>query len=283
MNIIALIPARSGSKRVPGKNVRPLAGHPMLFYTIAAARESGIFDGIYVSSDDPRICYMAELRGATPVPRPPEFATDTSPDIEWIDHFFRTKIVSITPYGFGEKPIKWEPIAVGYDVVMKTITADAFAILRPTSPFRSAETIRRAWQEFQEKQPCDSIRAVEKGPNPWKMWFYRDEKLDWFNPSEDGHWRSVINGKRMHEVASDEQITPLHSMPSQMAPTLYMQNASLEISWTRNVTENCSISGDVIKPFFTQGYEGFDVNTEEDFILAEALIERGLAKLPGVK
>ena len=70
MKIIALIPARGGSKRVPGKNVRPLAGHPLLFYTIAVAQESGIFSGVYVSSDDPRICYTAELRGATPVPRP---------------------------------------------------------------------------------------------------------------------------------------------------------------------------------------------------------------------
>ena len=237
MKIIALIPARGGSKRVPGKNVRPLAGHPMLYYTIAAARQSGIFSGIYVSSDDPRILYMAELRGATPVERPPEFATDTSPDIEWIDHFF------------GAQDVK----------------ADAFAILRPTSPFRTAETIRRAWAEFQETQPCDSIRAVEKGPNPFKTWW-------------------LIDGELTPIVYSDPKKTPLHSSPSQMADvTWYVQNASLEISWTRNVTEWGSISGSVIKPFFTTGYEGFDINTEDDFILAEALIERGLATLPEVR
>ena len=75
----------------------------------------------------------------------------------------------------------------------------------------------------------------------------------------------------------------MHSAPSQLSPVCYKQNASLEISWTRNVTERGSISGDVIKPFFTEGHEGFDVNTEEDWILAEALIERGLAKPPEVK
>jgi len=240
MKIIALIPARGGSKRVPGKNVRPLGGHPLLFYTIAAAQESGIFSGIYVSSDDPRICYMAELRGATPVPRPPEYATDTSPDIEWIDHFFR----------------------------ITGVDADAFAILRPTSPFRSAETIRRAWAEFQEKQPCDSIRAVEKGPNAHKLWW----------PEKDAI-KPVATGF----IESFGRWVPMHSAPSQLSPVCYKQNASLEISWTKNVTENYSISGDYIKPFFTHGYEGFDLNTEDDFILAEALIERGLAQLPEVK
>ena len=251
MKIIALIPARSGSKRVPGKNIRPLAGHPMLFYTIAAAREAHIFDGIYVSSDDHRICYMAELRGATPVPRPPEFATDTSPDIEWIDHFFSVY-----------RCVQNDPDTKAH------IMPDAFAILRPTSPFRTAETIRRAWQEFQDKQPCDSIRAVEKGPNLAKMWWFHSGKI---TPAYTGKMES--NGKWV----------PLHSAPSQVAETCWKQNASLEMSWTKNVTENYSISGDYIKPFFTQGYEGFDVNTEEDFILAEALIERGLATLPEVR
>ncbi len=241
MKIVALIPARGGSKRIPGKNVRVLNGHPLLFYTIAAAKESGIFDGIYVSSDDPRICYMAEMRGATPVPRPAEFATDTSPDIEWIDHFFRTQDVK----------------------------ADAFAILRPTSPFRSSETIRRAWAEFQEKQPCDSIRAVEKGPNVCKLWW-------WLN---NGMIAPAFTGK----IESNGNPVPLHSAPSQLCIDVWKQNASLEISWTKNVTDDYSISGDYIKPFFTQGYEGFDLNTEDDWILAEALIERGLAKLPEVK
>ena len=241
MKIIALIPARGGSKRVPGKNVRPLKGHPLLFYTIAAAKESGIFSGIYVSSDDPRICCMADARGATPVPRPPEFATDTSPDIEWIDHFFMTT---------------------------KSAT-DAFAILRPTSPFRSAETIRRAWAEFQEKQPCDSIRGVQKArENPHKMWTLYDNSLC-----------PII----LRDMTYKAFGVPSHSAPSQITNHYYIQNASLEISWTRNVTERGSISGDVIKPFFTDGYEGFDLNTEDDFILAEALIEGGLATLPEVK
>lgn len=252
MRIIALIPARGGSKRVPGKNVRPLAGHPLLFYTIAAARESGIFSGIYVSSDDPRICYMAELRGATPVPRPPEYATDTSPDIEWIDDFFTTYRCVVN-----------DPDTKNFKM------PDSFAILRPTSPFRSADTICRAWAEFQEKQPCDSIRGVQKArENPHKMWTLYDNSLC-----------PII----LRDMTYKAFGVPSHSAPSQITNHYYIQNASLEISWTRNVKERGSISGDVIKPFFTDGYEGFDLNTEDDFILAEALIERGLATLPEVK
>ncbi len=251
MTTIALIPARAGSKRIPDKNVRPLNGHPLLFYTIAAAQDSGIFSGIYVSSDDPRICYMAELRGAMPIARPPEYAADDSPDIEWIGHFFAT-------HNPG---------------------AEIFAILRPTSPFRSAETIRRAWKEFQEKQPCDSIRAVEKAKqSPWKMWVPA-EGAGAMVPLSDslslcGYQRHFMRG---------EYLVPRHSSPSQYHPPVYAQNASLEISWARNVTGKGSISGDYVKPFFTQNYEGLDLNTEEDWILAEALIERGLAKLPEVK
>ena len=247
MKIVALIPSRGGSKRIPGKNVRVLNGHPLLFYTIAAAKESGIFDGIYVSSDDPRICYMAELRGATPIARPIHFATDTSPDIEWVDHAM--KIIREIHHR-TQAPF------------------DAFAILRPTSPFRSAETIRRAWAEFQEKQPCDSIRAVSKGANAFKLWWLDKETL---TPVMSNIWQYYYRR------------VPLHSSPSQLAPVCYAQNASLEISWTKNVTDDYSISGYYIKPFFTQGYEGFDLNTEDDWILAEALIERGLAQLPEVK
>ena len=241
MNIIALIPARAGSKRIAGKNFRHLAGNPLWLYTLSAAKESGIFDGIYVSSDNEDIVYMCRLfHGVEGVLRPAENATDISPDIEWIDHFFR----------------------------ITSVDADAFAILRPTSPFRSAETIRRAWAEFQEKQPCDSIRAVEKGPNAHKLWW----------PEKDAI-KPVATGF----IESFGRWVPMHSAPSQLSPVCYKQNASLEISWTKNVTENYSISGDYIKPFFTHGYEGFDLNTEDDFILAEALIERGLAQLPEVK
>ena len=82
---VALIPARQGSKRVPGKNIRPLGGHPVIAYTIAAALESGVFETVIVSTDSEETAAIARGYGAeVPFLRPPRFAGDTSPDIEWL-------------------------------------------------------------------------------------------------------------------------------------------------------------------------------------------------------
>ena len=81
---VAFIPARQGSKRVPGKNVRPLDGHPLLAYTIAAALESGVFGSVIVSTDSEEVAAIARHYGAeVPFLRPAVFAGDMSPDIEW--------------------------------------------------------------------------------------------------------------------------------------------------------------------------------------------------------
>src|SRR4030042_3588219 len=123
-SIIALIPARSGSKRVPDKNVRPLAGHPLMAYTIAAARQSGIFGAVVVSTDSARYAEMARHYGAeVPFLRPPEFSGDLSPDIDWVEYTLRR-------------------------LQDEGRTFDCFSILRPTSPCRTPEPIRRAWGEF---------------------------------------------------------------------------------------------------------------------------------------
>jgi N-acylneuraminate cytidylyltransferase len=84
---VALIPARSGSKRVPGKNVRTLCGHPVIAYTIAAAVQSRAFSAVIVSTDDPDYAAIARRYGAeVPFLRPVLFAGDVSPDIEWVEH-----------------------------------------------------------------------------------------------------------------------------------------------------------------------------------------------------
>jgi N-acylneuraminate cytidylyltransferase len=143
-SIIAIIPARAGSKRVADKNIRPVAGHPMLAYSIAGARQSGIFQRILVSSDSDRYAAIARHYGAeAPFLRPPEMATSTSPDIEFLRHVF------------ANIPDRY----------------DCFSILRPTSPFRQGATIRRAWAEFLAVPNADSLRAVELcHEHPGKMW-----------------------------------------------------------------------------------------------------------------
>jgi N-acylneuraminate cytidylyltransferase len=239
-SIIALIPARSGSKRVTDKNIRPLAGHPVIAYTIAAARQSGIFSSILVSTDSQQYAEIARTYGAeVPFLRPVEFSSDVSPDIEWLDFTLR----------------KLREMGREYD---------CFSLLRPTSPFRLPETIRRAWTEFLAEEGVDSLRAVEKcREHPGKMW--------------------ILRGKRMLPLLPiGPTELPWHSTPYQALPEVYTQNASLEIAYSRVVFEGHTIAGEVIMPFFTQGYEGLDVNRPYDWKLAEELIETGEAKLPEI-
>ncbi len=141
---IALVPARAGSERVAGKNVRPLAGHPLIAYAIASAAQSGVFSRIVVSTDSEKIAAIAKHYGAeAPFLRPPELATSTSPDIEWIQHALKSL------------PAKY----------------DCFSIVRPTSPFRLPSTIQRAWTQFLATPEADSLRAVELcKQHPGKMW-----------------------------------------------------------------------------------------------------------------
>ena len=141
---LALIPARSGSSRVPGKNIRALRGHPLIAYPIASARASAIYDRIIVSTDSELIREIAIYYGAeAPFLRPSELATSTSPDIEWITHALS----------------------------QLDQTYDAFSILRPTSPFRQPETIQRGWRQFLSLPQIDSLRAVELcRQHPGKMW-----------------------------------------------------------------------------------------------------------------
>lgn len=238
--IVALIPARAGSRRVPGKNIRPLAGHPLLAYAIAAARGSGIFADVIVSTDSPEYAKIACHYGAeSPFLRPAEIAGETSPDIEWIDYTLR----------------KLKEQGRSYD---------CFSILRPTSPFRLAETIRRAWGEFLSVEGVDSLRAVEKcRQHPGKMW--------------------VVRGWRMVPLLPLQPPgTPWHSVPYQALPEVYVQNASLEVAWTRVVLEGHTIAGEIVMPFFTQGAEGFDVNQPFDWQLAEEMLRTGQAVLPKV-
>src|SRR4029453_18800821 len=88
---VALIPARAGSKRVADKNIRVLGGHPLLAYTVAAARSAGTFARVLVSTDSEAYAEIARHYGAdVPFLRPAELAGDLSPDIDWVAFTLQT-------------------------------------------------------------------------------------------------------------------------------------------------------------------------------------------------
>ncbi|MBI3048989.1 MAG: acylneuraminate cytidylyltransferase family protein [Acidobacteria bacterium] len=258
---VALVPARHGSKRVPGKNVRRLGAHPIIAYTIAPALASGIFESVIVSTDSEETAAIARHYGAeVPFLRPAEFAGDTSPDIEWVEY----TLAELARCGR---------------------TWDCFSLLRPTSPFRTAATIRRAWARFLAQEGVDSLRAVEKcGQHPGKMWIVNGDRMtpllsEGFVSPELPRTES---GPVSPKPSGGEGGRPWHSTPYQALPPVYVQNASLEIAWTRVVVERRTIAGDVLVPFFTEGYEGFDINDRHDWIVAERLIAEGEVVLPPV-
>jgi CMP-N,N'-diacetyllegionaminic acid synthase len=225
-NIIALIPCRSGSKRIKDKNICTLMRHPLLVYSIQSALDSCVFDSVVVSTDSVDYAKIADYYGAEVILRPPEFALDHSPDIEWVEY------------------------------TLNLVKSSVFSILRPTSPFRTGETIRRAYEKFMCYN-TDSLRAVELcSQHPEKMWNLK------------GNYIEPLLEKG------------LHNLPYQDLPKVYVQNASLEIAWTKVVKDKHSISGDKVIPFFTQGYEGFDINVPYDLKYAEWLIETKQVQLP---
>ena len=239
--IVGLIPARAGSKRVPNKNVLRLHGHPLLAYTISAALDSGVFEKVIVSTDSDEYAKIALHYGAeVPFLRPNSLAQDSSADIGWVAHALENLAL------------------IGYEF-------EVFSILRPTSPFRNASTIRRAYEEFSSRTDIDSIRAVELcSQHPGKMWRIKgDHLVPLLSVQPDGlDW---------------------FSSPTQSLPEVWVQNASLEIAFSRCVLESQSISGNRIAPFKTVFPEGIDINSEFDFARSKMVVDEGLFSLPEVR
>jgi CMP-N-acetylneuraminic acid synthetase len=236
---VAFVPARSGSERVPQKNVRRLAGHPLLAYAIETALQSGVFERVVVSTDSEEIADVARWYGAdVPFLRPPEYATSTSPDIEWLRFTL-------------------EAMPEHYDL---------FALIRATNPFRGPDAVRRGLDQLLATPEADSLRAVQLvKQHPGKTWVL-----------EEG-------GRLMRPLLDQSHLeVTWHAGQYQALPPVYIQNSALEIAWTRVVTETGTREGRVVTPFFTEGYEGFNVDDEDDWERAEGLVASGRAALPAV-
>jgi len=146
--VLAVIPARAGSKGVPNKNIRPLLGKPLIIYSIEAAKASKYIDRIIVSTDGEKIAKVAKGAGAeTPFLRPAEFAMDNTPDTPVFEHC-----------------LKWLKDNENY-------TPDIIVHLRPTGPLRTSQEIDEAIDLLERRPQAESVRSVEEPPKPpYKMW-----------------------------------------------------------------------------------------------------------------
>jgi N-acylneuraminate cytidylyltransferase len=146
--VLALIPARGGSKSIPRKNIIPFAGHPLIAFSIAAGLAAKTVSRLIVSTDDEEIASISRQYGAeTPFMRPQEYAADDTPDLPVFQH-----------------ALKKLSEAEGYrpDIVVQ---------LRPTSPFRRVAHIDEAVYRLIAHPQADATRTVcVPFQNPFKMW-----------------------------------------------------------------------------------------------------------------
>lgn len=176
MKILALIPARGGSKRLPGKNIKLLGGMPLIAWSIRAAQKSGCCSEVVVSTDDPSIERVSREYGAlVPWLRPEQLSTDTASSVDVAIHALNS-----------------------YEAENGSV--DGLLLLQPTSPFRSAETIPLVVKMFIEEagrvpfvgvspassHPAWCFRLTKNGMSPFIAW---DERR-----SQDLEPAWVLNG-----------------------------------------------------------------------------------------
>lgn len=199
MEVLAVIPARGGSKSIPRKNILPLAGHPLIAYSIAAGLAAESVDRVIVTTDDTEISEIAMQYGAqVPFIRPAELAADDTPDLPVFIHVLET-LNQLEGY---------HP-----DLVVQ---------LRPTSPFRRLWHIDQAVYSLLEHPEADSVRTVcEPFQNPFKMW--QINPVGYMQPLMDSKYPEAYNMPRQAlpkvywqtgyvDVAWSDTILKKHSM-----------------------------------------------------------------------
>ncbi|ABE52489.1 cytidylyltransferase domain-containing protein [Methanococcoides burtonii] len=150
-NIFAIIPARSGSKGIAGKNIRSLNGKPLICHTIEEAVKSRYLERVFISTDDPLIAKISKQCGAKIINRPAELAEDESPTINAIFH--------------------------AIDTIKNAYDTEIIILLQPTSPLRNAADIDKALDMFM-KTDCDSVISMCKVEHsPYWSFKYEGDKF----------------------------------------------------------------------------------------------------------
>ncbi|HPS41871.1 MAG TPA: acylneuraminate cytidylyltransferase [Anaerolineaceae bacterium] len=187
--VLAIIPARGGSKGIPRKNIKSFAGYPLISYSIAAAKQSKSVTRTIVSSDDEEIAAVARAWGAeTPFLRPAELAADLTTDLPVFQH-----------------ALHWLQEHEGY-------TPDLVIQLRPTSPIRPRACVDESVELLLQHPEADSVRGVVRsGQNPYKM------------------WRLGKEGQPMTPLLALENVAEPFNAPRQQLPPTYWQTGHIDV------------------------------------------------------
>jgi len=233
--VLAVIPARSGSKSIPRKNIRLFAGHPLIAYSIAAARQASSVTRVILSTDDEEMAAIGRAYGAeTPFMRPAELAQDLTQDLPVFEH------------------------ALGWLAEHEHYRPDVVVQLRPTSPVRPRDCVDRAVAMLLADPDADSVRGVvPSGQNPYKMW----------RVQPGGRMTPLV-------TAGPGGLGELHepyNMPRQELPPTHWQTGHVDAIRRRAILEQRSMSGRVILGLEIDPRFTVDIDTEADWERAERL------------
>lgn len=226
----AIITARGGSKRIPGKNVRILCGKPLIAFSIEVALGCKEVDHCYVSTDDDGIASISENLGAEVIARPPELASD---------------------------------IASSYDTVLHALDEirrdtgsfpEAFVLLQPTSPLRTAASLAKCIAGWKEEGASSAVSLTLAEHHPYKSFIVRN-----------GMFLPMIDFSTLNT-------------PTQQLPPAYRTNGAIYLVKTSLFLSKKTFFPFPMYPFIMPFEESVDIDTELDFFLAEALMKERMVK-----
>jgi len=235
-DILALVPARGGSKGIPRKNIRNFAGYPLIAWSIAAAKQSEQVTRVIVSTDDEEIAAMARQYGAeAPFLRPAELAQDQTTDLPVFEQALR----------WLDENEKYRP-----EIVIQ---------LRPTSPIRPKGMLDQAISILLEHNDADCVRGVvPAGQNPFKMWRFAGED------------------KPMKPLLQIDGIAEPYNAPRQILPPVYWQTGHVDAIRVATIQQKHSLTGDVLYPLVIDPRYTVDIDNLSDWAKYEALANSGL-------
>jgi len=231
--VLALIPARGGSKGIPRKNIRDFAGAPLIAYSIAAALQAQHVTRVIVSTDDEEIAAVARQWGAeTPFLRPTELAQD-----------------DITDLPVFQQALAW---LAEYEAYHPEFVVQ----LRPTSPVRPVGLIDDAIELMLTNPQADCVRGVvPSGQNPFKM------------------WRIEPDSHQLKPLLSLPNVKEPYNAPRQELPKTYWQTGHIDVIRTSTILEKGSLTGDVILPILIDPRYTVDIDTPSDMVRYAGLMQ----------
>ncbi len=236
MDILAIIPARGGSKSIPRKNIKLLAGKPLIAWTIEEAKKSKYITRVIVSTDDAEIAEVARVYGAeVPFIRPAEISGDLATDVEFLTHAL----------DFLKEKEGYEP-----EIILR---------LPPTSPLRTATHIDEGIKVLLADPEADASRPITAAPkHPYKMWVI----------GEGGKYLESFLPKSF--TGFDEP----HNMPRQLFPKVYVHTGAMDVMRLRTIRELKSTSGKKLTFFFMKEEDSVNIDNPIDFEIAEILMKK---------